>query len=95
MAKAPNMKELAARIDAHLKRFEADPEINKPRRDGTHPYYQCGAWSAGRWLNVLYVDYQGTTSLTRTQAEQYLAWLDAGNVGRHWDAEREARGGAL
>lgn len=29
--------------------------------------------------------------LTVADAETYLAWLDAGNVGRHWEMERKKR----
>lgn len=92
------MTELAARINVHLKRFEADPVINAPYTYETmklRHYWHAGAGVSGRRVHVTYISYQGSRGLTRAQAEQYLAWLDAGNVGRHYEAERAARGGAL
>lgn len=89
-ATAPKLKEIASRINAHLKRFEADPVINAgyidARRKGLHPYYLAGAWSSGNRAYVSYVNYQGSSSLTKADAIAYLAWLDAGNVGTHWRA---------
>jgi hypothetical protein len=35
------------------------------------------------------VDYQGSLSLTRTDAQRYLDWLNAGKSGKHWEALRE------
>ena len=84
------MKELAAGIDAHLKRFEADPVINaKVERGGSklRPYYGTGAgYWGGRYLQVQYISYQKPSTLSKAEAEAYLAWLDAGNVGRHYEA---------
>ncbi len=84
------LQELATRITAHLKRFESDARINAPRPAfaGTRPYYNAHASAAGSRVSVVYVLYQGGTTLTKSQAEAYLAWLDAGNVGRHQEALR-------
>lgn len=92
MAQAIKLDEIAKRIHAHLKRFERDPEINKEYSDEgrkglqLHPYYHAGASSSGNRVLVQYVAYQGSSGLTKAQALQYLAWLDAGNVGKHWKA---------
>ena len=90
-------QEIAPRIDAHLRRFEADPVINAKRDvdpgrfgSGWTPYWNAGAYSgngASR-VYVTYVRYQGQTALTREEAQRYLEWLDAGNVGRHHEALR-------
>ena len=85
------MKEIASRINAHLKRFEADPKINAAKSCGgsasrLHPYWHAGSCAYGRFVYVTYVSYQGQSNLTKTQAENYLAWLDAGNVGTHYGA---------
>lgn len=89
------LKELAARISAHLRRFEADrKKINAPhdgREGGLRPYYHAEASVAGSYVSVIYISYQHGSHLTKAQAERYLAWLDAGNVGRHFEAFREAR----
>ena len=86
------MKELAAGIAAHLKRFEADPVINakvEGRGSRLAPFYGAGAsYWRGRYLHVQYVSYQGASHLSKSEAEVYLAWLDAGNVGRHHEALR-------
>ena len=83
------LDEIAKRILAHLKRFEADPVINaRNRKYGTTPYYYSMAYRAGSRVAVCYVTYQGASNLTKDEALKYLAWLDAGNVGRHWRALR-------
>lgn len=88
------LAEIAERIHAHLKRFEADPKLN-PWRNGkvgsTKPYYCVNAFAAGSRVMVVYITYQSTTGLTKAEAEAYLAWLDAGNVGRHYEQQREAK----
>jgi hypothetical protein len=82
-----SLQELAERINAHLQRFEADAKINAPRgqRMQTTPYFHAGAGAgaSSRRVQLCYVEYQGQTLLTRAQAARYLAWLDAGNVGKH------------
>jgi hypothetical protein len=87
--KPVGVKEIARRIGVHLARFERDPKINVKSPDyGTRPYYNTNAWHGGRWVAVQYISYQGSTSLAKDRALAYLAWLDAGNVGRHWEFER-------
>lgn len=83
------LTEIGDRINRHLKRFEADPAINV--RDPEYRmsrFYVANAARAGRYVQVTYVTYLGGTNLTRDEAERYLAWLDAGNVGRHYEALR-------
>lgn len=86
------LTETAKRISAHLRRFEADAGINRATGRsaylGIKPYYGAGAIRSGRFVGVMYITYQGRTSLKRDEAESYLAWLDAGNVGRHFKALR-------
>lgn len=92
------MKELATRIDAHLKRFEKNPVINAERfyvHPGTgektssgHPYYRAGAVASGRWIYVTYIAYQEHPHISKDEAIKYLAWLDASNVGRYvWEKD--------
>lgn len=94
MDKPLKLKEIAARINAHLKRFEADREINKPGppvngHQQLHPYYHANAgYHGGRYVRVLYISFQGSSTLTRDEAVAYLAWLDAGNVGTHFKQQR-------
>ncbi len=87
------LTEIAARINAHLVRFERSKTINAPFRSGESTlshYYYAGAARAGSYVSVCYVSYQGHTCLNRSEAERYLAKLDGGFVGRHFEALREA-----
>jgi hypothetical protein len=78
--------DIAKKIRAHLQRFEADPIINAENKPGgLTPYFHANAWDAGRYVAVRYVSFQGTTHLSKADAERYLAWLDAGNVGKHYE----------
>jgi hypothetical protein len=84
------LAEIAERINAHLKRFETDPQINK--RDSTYrllPYWNAYARLSGNRVRITYISHQGDSSVCRQDAEKYLAWLDAGNVGHHWEALRD------
>jgi hypothetical protein len=82
------MQEIAERIDKHLSRFENDPEINKPLDNTDRPLYRgSGAfYGAGRYIGVRYISYQGSSNLTKSDALEYLKWLDAGNIGKHYKA---------
>lgn len=82
--KEMKIAELAEKITAHLKRFENDPIINKSGKYRTSPYQRAFAFHTGRYVGVTYVEFQGPSYLSRDEAVKYLAWLDAGNVGRHW-----------
>jgi hypothetical protein len=80
------MRQVAERIDAYLRRFEADPKINAPIEGRTlHPYFGAHAWyPGGAFISVIYISFQGISHIKRADAEEYLAWLDAGNVGKHY-----------
>jgi len=85
------LAELAECINRHLKRFEADPVINAPdpRRGDTRPFfYAWASYRVGSKMSVQYISYQGASKLSKAEATEYLAWLDAGNVGRHYEALR-------
>jgi hypothetical protein len=95
-------RDLAQKIDVHLKRFERDPKINPGKRyddkkrkwvpdsKGVRDYYCAGAGGDRHRVWVRYITYQGGRHLSIEEAQKYLAWLDAGNVGRHYEAIREA-----
>jgi hypothetical protein len=82
----PTLEDLAKRIRAHLKRFEADPAISQ--RGKATRYWCTNAFRAGARLGLTYISYQGASYIKKAEAEKYLAWLDAGNVGRHFEALR-------
>ena len=84
---------IAEAIDAHLKRFEADPVINAERKSGgmaLTPFYNAGAFAERGCVQVQYIIYNGYTALNATEAVAYLAWLDAGGVGTHYQAAQES-----
>lgn len=88
------LKEIADRIDAHLKRFERDPKINKDRSgNGLHDYFWAGAHVAGRYVGVCYISYQGSRNLTKDDAIRYLNALDNGFEGGHYEALKRAGDG--
>ena len=93
--------ELAQKIDAYLRRFERSPKINPGKRYnqekkkwvpdpmGLRDYYGASARGDRRRVWIIYITYQGGSYLSIEDAQKYLAWLDAGNVGRHYEAIRE------
>jgi len=92
------LREIAERINAHLKRLEADKDWNRAPYTAGRGYsedlvrlYGARAWASGPWLYVQYVSYQGYAHLRRGEALRYLEWLDAGNKGWHFKAFREAK----
>jgi len=89
LTKTAIAQDLAKRIDAHLKRFEQSPKINAVRKEGTRSYYNAYAIGDRHRVFVKYVHYQGGSHLSIEDATKYLAWLDAGNVGRHYEALRK------
>ena len=76
----PKLSEIARRIDEHLRRME---EVSPMQARGRGGYYHAGARVAGPKVGITYVSYQVTHKVTKTEALAYLAWLDAGNSGRH------------
>lgn len=87
---------IATRIKAHLSRMEADRARNLNLVPATkrHPeqrlshFYGPNCWSAGSRLRIMYIAYQGAGTMTRAEGLAYLAWLDAGNYGKHHEALR-------
>jgi hypothetical protein len=77
---APKLREIADRIAAHLKRME----MAQPNRGyGRSLYWKANSWPAGSKIGVVYISYQYEHKLTKADALEYLAWLDAGNEGTH------------
>jgi hypothetical protein len=83
--------ELAMKIDTHLHRLEDDAGWNFVPNCDRKRFWHAGAHRAGRFVMVAYISYQATSSLTKNEAEAYLAWLDAGNKGRHYEQQKEAQ----
>ena len=84
------LTEIAEKINAHLKRFEASKKINKlNKKYRTRPYFNTRARQAGNTVAITYISYQGISKLDKRTALRYLAWLDAGNVGKHTECQRD------
>lgn len=77
------LKEIAERIDAHLKRMEADPEINKPSAWGTYRFHHAQAWHAGQFVYLIYQQHHDRIKLTAGEAYAYLSYLDDGGTDYH------------
>jgi hypothetical protein len=80
------LDKIAEGIEAHLKRFESDPAINKVAEGCTlHPYYHvCATRTYGHTVSVRYILFKGMAKLSESQAKKYLEWLNAGNIGTHF-----------
>jgi len=91
MSKPLKLSEVAAQILRHLKRLEADKEWNAPtaERGGHHKFWCVNCYQAGARVMVTYVSFQGAISLRKDEATRYLAALDGGLKGRHWEALKE------
>lgn len=86
------LTEIGKRIRYHLKNLEDDREWNaRDPKYGTVHLWNSNAYRAGRYVNVTYISYQGTTSLPRDKAEAYLEGLDGGFKGRHFEYLRRER----
>ena len=83
------LKDIAAAIQRHLTRWEKDPVINAPDSHKMRPYFWARAYASGNRVFVKTISYQASDSLTRQQALDYLAWIDAGNVGARWQMREE------
>ena len=92
----PKLGEIAERIAAHLARFEADAALCETQNiDGPRGrlYQSPDARKAGSSLYVKYAPCKDD-NITKATALGYLAWLDAGGVGRHWEWERQQASGS-
>lgn len=76
------LEELAERINAHLQKFPRD------RFPGARAAASLTGLGWGERVRVVYDNRDRSHPLTKDEAQRYLAWLDAGNVGTHFDMER-------
>jgi hypothetical protein len=93
-------RDLGEKINVHLQRFQRDPKINPGKRydkttktwvsdaRGVRDYYGAQAFGDRHRVRVVYVSYQGASILSIEDAQKYLLWLDAGNVGMHHEVLR-------
>jgi hypothetical protein len=62
---------------------------------GLLPYYHTRTRQAGAYIGIDYSftgpAHRNDFYLSKSKALEYLAWLDAGNYGRHHQEFREAR----
>lgn len=81
------LTEICNRIQSHLTRFSRDPELRETPK-GYARYFYPRCYRGGAYARIRYVSYQHTSSLKRAEAEAYLDWLNAGNVGTHYEWRR-------
>lgn len=90
----PTLTDLANRINAHLRRFERRESKRiaglpyDERMEAPRDYFHAGACRSVDYVLVQYISDQGSSTIDRREALHYLAWLDAGNEGRHYEAFR-------
>ena len=71
------LKEIAAKIAAHLKEWEADPVINaRDPKYGVRKYYCANSWAAGSKIGLRYISYQGQRFISKNEALEYLDWIE-------------------
>jgi hypothetical protein len=75
---------LAMAINGYLEEFEAMGKLRG--KAAPVKFYNASARGSGVYVYVTYISYQGSHTLNQVEAERYLAWLDAGNIGRHFEA---------
>jgi len=64
--KQPSAKEIAARIQEHIRRSPEPGAIGPP-----------SCWASHGWVYMSCVpSYRGHSPVTRAEAERYLVWLD-------------------
>ena len=89
------LKDIAERIDEYLKKFELDPTLAKKKLpEMSHAitrFYNPSAHRVGRYVGVKYLSFQAQFNLNREEAERYLAWLDDGNKGKHFEMDRDGQ----
>lgn len=88
-------QELATAINNRLRSLEADKDWNiatygdrGTTRTLTRLFHSGARPGVGGRISVTYVTYQGSSTLERGQAEDYLTWLRAGNRGTHHEADQ-------
>lgn len=79
------LAEVAYRIQVHLRHMAADPKLNAVDSYGQRPFHFPYASKKGSRIEVSYVSYHVSFKLSKDDAETYLAWLDAGNRGCHYE----------
>lgn len=83
--------EIARRLCAHLKRLEAEDEKQQGSIGSHRAYWRTSAGTSGNRVWVVYISYQGSTTLKKAEAITYLRWLDEGNKGRHFECLKAAQ----
>ena len=88
------LSDIANGIRKHLERFASDEQINAPSGlGGAMPYYNPMVYRAGKVVSIKYVSYHHVQNLTKREAQEYLDWLDKGNIGKHYKMRLEKLNG--
>ena len=87
------LREIAAKIQAHLNRFAADPKTATTQNTAGPRltlFMLPRAWTAGSRVGIRCVAGRPNVFMAKPAATAYLEWLDAGNVGDPDTWERAA-----
>ena len=78
MAKKPNLtlEIIAERIHKHLLLME----------DSVNWLWHPACFEAGRYVGIKYKRFWNADYISKAEALEYLAWLEAGNAGLHYEA---------
>lgn len=86
-AETEHLYRLAAKIHRHLSRMEAEDAQEGGAAKYDHPISWVDLETgkiAVAYMMFLAKEYGPTGLLTEAEAQEYLAWLDAGNSGPHY-----------
>lgn len=80
--KAALAEDIAKRLDAHLKRMEADPKFNTNLgSSGISRLYEAHAWADKGRIGYVLIAFHGSRQLALDRALGWVTWLDAGHNG--------------
>ncbi len=74
--------EIAKKLNEHLNRMEADPDINRGR-NGKKALINARAKLSGEFIHIAYHPQLPDYYLKLGEALGYLQWLEAGHAGYH------------
>lgn len=89
MSTPVKLKDIAMRISAHLARLCASKAASTRTANGFPKLHRPRARLGGPYVRVIYESFGCAHTLSRAEAERYLAALDAGFTGKHYELPQE------
>ena len=75
-----SLKDIAAEINEHLRRLEAEQKAKDPNEEGRLRYFGASAYAAGPKVGIQHITYRGARNFSREAARCYLSLLRAGEA---------------